>query len=260
MTVPTERVLDAIDEETLLVPISHVLYKSAYLQDAAAIIARAQEVGAMVVLDCYQSAGTVPFDVKALDVDFVVGGSVKWLCGGPGAGYLYARPDIAARLEPTVTGWMAHRAPFAFETGPIDYAPDARRMLHGSPAVPALYAAQSGYEIILEIDIDRIREKSRRQTARLVALADELGLTVTSPRDPDRRGGTITIDVEHGPAVVTELNRREIVVDYRPGAGIRVSPHFYTTDEEDEHTVRQIRDIVETKAYAEFLSTTGAAY
>jgi kynureninase len=260
MTVPTERVLDAIDEETLLVPISHVLYTSAYLQDAAAIVARAHEVGAMVVLDCYQSAGTVPFDVKALDVDFVVGGSVKWLCGGPGAGYLYARPDIAAGLEPTVTGWMAHRAPFAFETGPIDYAPDARRMLHGSPAVPALYAAQSGYEIILEIGIDRIREKSRRQTARLVALADELGLTVTSPRDPDRRGGTITIDVEHGPAVVKELNRREIVVDYRPGAGIRVSPHFYTTDEEVEHTVRQIRDIVETKAYAEFLSTTGAAY
>lgn len=260
MTVPTEKVLAAIDEETLLVPISHVLYKSAYLQDAKAIVDRAHEVGALVVLDCYQSAGTVPFDVKELDVDFVVGGSVKWLCGGPGAGYLYVRPDLRERLEPTVTGWMAHRRPFAFETGPIDYAPDAHRMLHGSPAVPALFAARSGYEIILEVGVDRIRAKSRRQTERLISLADELGLNVTSPRDPERRGGTVTIDVEHGPAVVGELNRREIVVDYRPGAGIRVSPHFYTTDEEVEHTVRQIADIVETKAYESFLSQTGAAY
>ena len=260
MTVPTERLLEAIDEETLLVPISHVLYKSAYLQDAQAVVARAHEVGALVVLDTYQSAGTVPFDVKRLDVDFVVGGSVKWLCGGPGAGYLYVRPDLRDRLEPTVTGWMAHRDPFAFESGPIDYAPDVHRMLHGSPAIPALYAAMSGYEIILEVGVERIREKSQRQTARLVALADGLGLRVTSPRDPSRRGGTITIDVEHGPAVVKELSRREIVVDYRPGAGIRVSPHFYTTDEEVEHTVRQIAEIVATKAYSEFVSQTGAAY
>lgn len=260
MTVPTELMLDAIDEETLLVPMSHVLFKSAYLQDAQAIIRRAHEVGALVVLDTYQSTGTVPIDVKALDVDMVVGGSVKWLCGGPGAGYLYVRPDLRARLEPSVTGWMAHRAPFAFEPGAIDYAPDVTRMLHGSPSIPALYSAQSGYEIILAIGVDRIRQKSTRQTERLIACADERGLRVTSPRDPARRGGTVTIEVEHGPAVVKELNRREIVVDYRPGAGIRVSPHFYTSDEEVEHTVAQIADIVATKAYSEFLSQTGAAY
>jgi kynureninase len=260
MTVDTEKLLAAIDDETLLVPISHVLFKSAFIQDAAAIVERAHSVGALVVLDTYQSAGTVPFDVKELGVDFVVGGSVKWLCGGPGAGYLYVRPDLAKRLEPTVTGWAAHRAPFAFEPGPIVYAGDVHRFLHGSPAIPALYAAMSGYEIILEVGIDRIREKSMRQTARLVTLADDLGLRVTSPRDPSRRGGTVTIDVDHGAAVVKELNRREIVVDYRPGAGVRVSPHFYTTDEEVDFAVRSIAEIVETEAYAPHLSQTGAAY
>lgn len=260
MTVPTERLLEAIDEETLLVPISHVLFKSAYIQDAAAIIERAHEVGALVVLDTYQSAGTVPFDVKALGVDFVVGGSVKWLCGGPGAGYLYTRPDLRDRLEPSVTGWMAHRAPFAFEPGEIDYAPDVRRMLHGSPSIPALYAAMSGYEIILEIGIDRIREKSMRQTARLIELADEAGLGVTSPRDPARRAGTVTIDVEHGPAVVKELARREVIVDYRPGAGIRVSPHFYTSDDDVARTIAEIVDIRDSKAYEAHLTQTGAAY
>ncbi len=260
MTVPAERLLDAIDEETLLVPISHVLFKSAYLQDAKAIIDRAHAVGAMVVLDVYQSAGTVPIDVKALHVDFVVGGSVKWLCGGPGAGYLYVRSDLRETLRPTVTGWMAHREPFAFEPGEIDYAPNAFRLLHGTPQVPALYAARSGYEIILEVGVERIRAKSQRQTQRLIELAEAHGLRVTSPRDPGRRGGTVTIAVEHGPAVTKTLIRREILVDYRPGAGIRVSPHFYTTDEEVERTVAEIAQILETRAYAKHLDQRGADF
>ena len=260
MTVSIERLLAAIDEQTLLVPISHVLFKSAYLQDAQAIINRAHGVGAMVVLDVYQSAGTVPIDVKALNVDFVVGGSVKWLCGGPGAGYLYVRPDLRDMLKPTVTGWMAHREPFAFETGAIDYAPNAFRLLHGTPHVPALYAARSGYEIILEVGVERIRAKSQRQTQRLIALAEARGLRVTSPRDPAQRGGTVTIDVPHGPAVTKELIRREVLVDYRPGAGIRVSPHFYTTDDEVEHTVAQIAEILETRAYATHLGQSGADF
>jgi kynureninase len=260
MTVPTEKILEAIDEETLLVPISHVLYKSAFIQDARAIVERAHEVGALVALDCYQSAGTVPIDVKALDVDFAVGGSVKWLCGGPGAGYLYVKPELRGRLEPMITGWMAHREPFAFEPGEIDYTPGAARMLNGSPHVPALYSARSGYEILLEVGVPRIREKSMRQTHRLIELALERGLRVTSPLDPWRRGGTVSIDVEHGPATVKELNRREIIVDYRPGAGIRVSPHFYTTDEEVEHSVHQIADIVETRAYEQHAAHRGADY
>jgi kynureninase len=259
ITAPLEATLAAIDEETLLVPISHVLFKSASLQDARAITRRAHEVGALVVLDTYQSAGTVPFSVKELDVDFCTGGSVKWLCGGPGAGYLYVAPRLRQSLEPKVTGWMAHAAPFAFEDGPIDYAEGAARFLHGSPAVPALYAAESGYKIINEIGVERIREKSVRQTQRLIELCDEAGLRVTSPRDPARRGGTITVAADHAPAVTRELIRREIIVDYRPGAGIRISPHFYNKDEELELVVREMRGILDTHAYAAH-EAAGAAF
>ncbi|HEY0171247.1 MAG TPA: aminotransferase class V-fold PLP-dependent enzyme [Pyrinomonadaceae bacterium] len=259
VTAPLEATLAAIDEETLLVPVSHVLFKSASLQDARAITRRAHEVGALVVLDTYQSAGTVPFSVKDLDVDFCTGGSVKWLCGGPGAGYLYVAPRLRQTLEPKVTGWMAHAAPFSFEDGPIQYAEGAARFLHGSPAVPALYAAESGYKIINEIGVEKIREKSVRQTQRLIELAEEAGFRVTSPRDPARRGGTITVAADHAPAVTRELIRREFIVDYRPGAGIRISPHFYTKDEELELVVREMRRILDTRAYAAH-EAAGAAF
>ena len=258
MTVPLERMLAAIDEETLLVPISHVLFKSAFLQDAQAITQRAHEVGAKVVLDTYQSAGTVPFSATELGVDFVTGGSVKWLCGGPGAGYLYVRPDLQSELEPQTTGWMAHAAPFAFEPGAIRYAGDITRFLHGSPAVPALYAAQTGYEIINQIGVEKIRAKSQRQTQRLIELAEEAGFTVTSPRDPAQRGGTITIAHEDAAAMTTELVRREFIVDFRPGAGIRVSPHFYNKDEELELFIRELKEIRDKRAYAQ--QTAGAAF
>ena len=258
ITIPLERMLAAIDEETLLVPISHVLFKSAFLQDARAIIERAHEVGAMVVLDTYQSAGTVPFSVKDLDVDFATGGSVKWLCGGPGAGYLYVAPRLQEKLQPKVTGWMAHAAPFAVEPT-ARYAEGIARFLHGSPAIPALYAAQSGYKIINEIGVNRIREKSVRQTTRLIELAEEAGFRVTSPRDPERRGGTITVAVEPAAAVTAELIRRDIIVDYRPGAGVRISPHLYTTDEELEIVINAMRDIIDTRAYAAH-ETVSAAF
>ncbi|HEX8281851.1 MAG TPA: aminotransferase class V-fold PLP-dependent enzyme [Pyrinomonadaceae bacterium] len=259
ITAPLEATLAAIDEETLLVPVSHVLFKSASLQDARAITRRAHEVGALVVLDTYQSAGTVPFSVKDLDVDFCTGGSVKWLCGGPGAGYLYVAPRLSGSLEPKVTGWMAHAAPFAFEDGPIEYAEGAARFLHGSPAVPALYAAESGYKIINEIGVERIREKSVRQTQGLIELCEEAGLRVTSPRDPAKRGGTITVAADHAAAVTRELIRREFIVDYRPGAGVRISPHFYTKDEELELVVREMRSILDTRAYAAH-EAAGAAF
>jgi kynureninase len=258
VTAPLEATLAAIDEETLLVPVSHVLFKSASLQDARAITERAHEVGALVVLDTYQSAGTVPFSVKDLDVDFATGGSVKWLCGGPGAGYLYVAPRLRQKLEPKVTGWMAHAAPFSFEET-ITYAEGAARFLHGSPAVPALYAAESGYQIINEIGVRRIREKSVRQTQALIELAEDAGFRVTSPRDSYARGGTITVAAEHAAAVTRELIRREFIVDYRPGAGIRISPHFYTKDEELELVVGEMRRILDTRAYAAH-EAAGAAF
>lgn len=257
MTVPTELMLEAIDERTLLVPISHVLFKSAFLQDAKAIVERAHEVGALVLLDTYQAAGTVPIRAAEWDVDFVCGGSVKWLCGGPGAGYLYVAPRLHAELEPQVTGWMAHDAPFAFDPE-LRYADGIARFLHGSPAVPALYAARCGYRIINEIGIDRIRANSVRMTTRLIELADEAGLDVTSPRDPAQRGGTVTVDVPDGAAVVAELAKRDILVDYRPGAGVRISPHFYTRDDELEHAIASIAEIVRTGSFDRSVAT--AAY
>ena len=242
-TLPTELMLRAIDEETLLVSVSHVAFRSSYLQDLAAIAERARAVGAMIVADLYQSAGTVPVDVRALGLDFAVGGSVKWLCGGPGAGYLYVRRDLWPELRPAMTGWVAHQQPFAFEGGPIRYTGDVYRFLNGTPNVPALYSARSGYEIVGEIGVPAIREKSLRQTARLMDLADEAGIPVNTCRDAARRGGVVTLDVPNGMQVTRELERREVLVDYRPAAGIRVAPHFYTTDEEVDRVVSEIRSI-----------------
>ena len=243
VTVPLDRMLAAIDEQTLLVFVSHVLFRSSFIQDLAAITRRAHEAGAMVLADIYQSAGSVPVDVHALDVDFATGGSVKWLCGGPGAGYLYVRRDHWEKLEPRFTGWMAHQRPFAFETGEIDYATDAFRFLNGTPAIPAMYAARSGYEIIAEIGVEKIRAKSVRQTARLMELAEEAGFRVHSPRCANQRGGTVVVDVPNGAEVTKELLRRNFLVDYRPGAGIRVAPHFYSKDDELDLTIREMRAI-----------------
>jgi kynureninase len=258
MTIDTERMVEAIDEETLLVPISHVLFKSAYIQDVEAIVRKAHSVGAMVVLDVYQSAGTVPFSLRDLGVDFATGGSVKWLCGGPGAGYLYVRPDLHAKLEPKVTGWMAHRAPFAFEPGEIEYASDIHRFLHGSPAIPTLYAADSGYDLINEVGVDRIRAKSVRLTSKIVDLADRHGWRLNSPRDASRRGGSVIIDVPNAGPVVEELAARNVLVDFRPGAGIRIGPHFFNTEEEIASVVDQIAEILESKPLERQFSGSGA--
>ncbi|HZL27027.1 MAG TPA: aminotransferase class V-fold PLP-dependent enzyme [Acidobacteriaceae bacterium] len=243
MTIPLEDILAAIDDRTQLVSISHVAFRSSYLQDLAAITARAHEVGAYIIADLYQSAGIVPLDVVALNLDFATGGSVKWLLGGPGAGYLYVRQDLNAQLQPAATGWAAHAHPFEFVNGPIDYAPDIHRFLNGTPNVPAMYSARSGYEIVNEIGVAAIREKSQRQTQRLIALADEAGLTVRSPRNPAARGGAIILDVPNGREVTAELIRRHILVDFRPGAGIRIAPHFYTTDDEIAHTIHELASI-----------------
>ncbi len=244
--VPLEALLGAIDEETLLVNVSHVTFRSSYLQNLAAIVEKAHRVGALVLADTYQSCGTVPFSVRKLDVDFATGGSVKWLCGGPGAAYLYVHPDLRATLRPAATGWMAHRAPFDFAGGSIDYAGDATRFLNGTPAIPALYAAMSGYEIVAEIGVENIRAKSLRQTERLIELAEEAGLRFNGIRDPKERGGVTIFDVPNGKEVTAELLRRDILVDYRPGAGIRIAPHFYTTDDELETTIQAIRSISNT--------------
>jgi kynureninase len=242
-------IVEAIDERTLLVPISHVLFKNGEIQDIEPIVRRAHEVGALVVLDCYQSAGVVPFDVTAIDVDFAVGGSVKWLCGGPGAGWLYVRPDLAERLEPTFVGWQGHARPFAFEPE-LEYAAGAGRFLTGTPNVPALYAATAGYDVIEEVGVDRIRERSLSLTQLLIDLLDAAGFEIASPREARRRGGTILVRTPDDAAVHRELGERGIICDFRPDAGIRLGPHFYNSEDELRHTVGQLTEIVESGAYA----------
>ena len=241
-------IAERIDERTLLVPISHVLFKDSLIQDVEPIVRRAHDVGARVILDCYQSAGIVPLDLTALGVDFAVGGSVKWLCGGPANGWLYVRPDLAETLEPTYVGWQAHARPFAFEED-LEYTSGAARFLTGTPNPAAHMAGTAGYDLIEEIGVDRIRENSLRQTELLVDLADAAGFEIHSTRDPNRRGGAVIVDVPEAAAVYAELEERAILCDYRPGAGIRVGPHFFNTDDEIRFAVDQISDIVETGAW-----------
>jgi kynureninase len=237
-----EGVVEAIDDRTLLVPVTHVLYKTGEIQDVEAIVERAHEHGALVVLDAYQSVGTVPLDVTALGVDFAVGGSVKWLCGGPGAGWLYVRPDLASVLEPGLTGWQAHARPFDFEPEQ-DYAEGAARFLTGTPNVPALYAATAGYDVIEEVGIDRIRERSVEQTTLLIELLEEAGFPVGSPSDPARRGGTVVVRPPEAERVDAELAARGILCDHRPDVGLRLGPHFFNTNDELRHTVEQIAEL-----------------
>jgi kynureninase len=244
-----EELLAAIDERTQVVVISHVLYKSATIVDVKAVVRRAREVGAHVLLDAYQAAGTVPIDVKDFDVDFLTGGSVKWLCGGPGAGYLYVKPELCDRLEPAFAGWAAHNDPFAFDPGPLRYAPGISRFMSGTPHIPCLYSARSGYRIIGEIGVEAIRERSLRLTGRLIERADEFGFTVNSPRSPEIRGGTVSLGVPDAALVAKTLIAREFVVDYRPGAGIRIGPHFYNTEDEIDAITMEIRNILDAGSH-----------
>ncbi|NQW05511.1 MAG: aminotransferase class V-fold PLP-dependent enzyme [Acidobacteria bacterium] len=238
-----DRVVDAIDERTALVNLSLVLFRSAHLQDVAPVIERAHTVGARVVLDLYQAAGAVPIDLTSLGADFAVGGSVKWLCGGPGAGYLYVRPDVMHEMQPAVVGWAGHGAPFDFETGPIAYADGVERFQSGTPNVPSLYSARAGYEIVAEIGVPAIREKSLRLTRRLMDAAVARGWRLNTPDGDHERGASVVIDVPNGAAVVAGMTARKVIVDYRPDAGVRVAPHFYNTEAEIDLAVETMASL-----------------
>jgi len=253
-----QRILDAIDDRTLAVSVSHVEFKSAFINDAEAIAKRCREKGARLLLDTFQSGGVVPIRAREWGVDAVVGGCLKFLCGGPGNVYLYVDPAIAPEMTPKLTGWMAHPRPFAFEPLPMQHRTDAYRYLNGTPQIACLYAAPPGLAIHNEIGIDAIRAKNKRMTAILHEGANERGWRTHCPEDPERRGSTVAIDCPHGELVAKELNARDVVVDYRPGAGIRIAPHFYNTEEEIHRALSEIGEILETKAYARHASVGGA--
>ncbi len=237
--VSVERLVDAIDDRTLLVPISHVLFENSFVQDAPPIVEKSHQVGAHVVLDVYQSAGVLPLDVTKLAVDFAVGGCLKWLCGGPGNGFLFVRPDLA-HLKPRLTGWMAHADPFAFEPPPQRYAEGPFRFLTGTPSIPCLYAAIEGLRIVKEVGVERIRQHSARLTERLLARIAEHGFPSITPREAARRGGTVAVAPHDAQAISRLLLERDFLIDYRPEAGIRISPHFYNTEDECDAVVAEI--------------------
>jgi kynureninase len=251
ISIDEGRLLAAIDERTALVCVSHVLFRSAFIMDLAAICAHAHRMGALVSADSFHAIGVIPVDVKASGVDFMTGGVLKWLCGGPGGCFLYAAPQVRETLEPSLTGWMSHARPFAFEPG-MEYAPGIYRWLGGTPVIPALYAAIEGPRLVRRAGIAAVREKSMRQTARLIELADGRGYPVHAPRDPVRRGGTVAFAVPHAFEVSQFLLSRDIVIDYRPRAGIRVAPHFYTRDDELETAVAAIDEALATGAWQRF--------
>ncbi|HEY6129106.1 MAG TPA: aminotransferase class V-fold PLP-dependent enzyme [Candidatus Acidoferrum sp.] len=254
-----ESLLAAIDETTLLVPISLVLFRSSFIVNAKAIIEKAHRVGAHVILDAFQAAGTLPFDVRELGADFAVGGVLKWLCGGPGVAYLYVREDLRNKLRPALTGWLAHRRPFQFEPGEIDPREDSYRFLNGTPHIPALYACRPGLEIVNKIGVHAIRKKSVGMTTRLLESVRSRGWQVNTAEDPEERGGTVSIDCPHAYEVCRELLARDVLVDYRPQAGIRISPHFYNQDSECDFAISQIAEILNTRAWEKHALATSQA-
>jgi len=243
MTIDADAMCAAIDEQTLAIPISHVVYSSSYIQDVKKIVARAREVGAHVILDCYQSVGTLPLDVVDLGVSFATAGHVKYMCGGPGAAWLYVRKDLVEQLEPRVTGWFGHEAPFAFTMPRQSYAETMWRYMGGTPAIAALFQARAGQSLIAEIGARRIRAKSLALTARAIELVDELGFALRTPRAPEQRGGAVVFDFVGAADVCRELNRRAFFCDHRPGAGIRIGPHFYTKPEEIDLFFTEVKKI-----------------
>ncbi|MCX5759998.1 MAG: aminotransferase class V-fold PLP-dependent enzyme [Gemmatimonadetes bacterium] len=251
ITIDVERLCAAIDERTRLVAISHVLFRSASIMDVQRVCAHAHAVGAVVSLDAYHAVGVIPVDVRAIGCDFYSGGVLKWLCGGPGGCFLWASPEMSALHAPALTGWQAHARPFAF-ADQMDYAAGAWRWLGGTPVVPALYANVEGPRVLRRVGMEGVRAKSVRQTARLVELADARGYAVSAPRDAAARGGTVAFDVPHAAEVARALLARDVDIDYRPGAGIRVAPHFYTSDAEVDRVVGEIDDILRTDAWTAF--------
>jgi len=242
--VDTQAMCDAIDEQTLVVPISHVIFRSAYIQDAKAIVEKAHRVGAMVFLDIFQSVASVPVDVHALNVDAAVGGLLKWGCGGPGNCFLYVRPDMIPKLVPRMVGWFSHKRPFDFDMSGLDMRDDIWRYAGGTPNVPAVYAGLSGAEIINEVGIENIRKRHIEFTTFAIERAQEEGLKINSPLDSKVRGGHVTVDFPGSKEACDELIRRKFIVDYRPGSGIRIAPHFYNERDEVDAVFSEIRKII----------------
>lgn len=244
IAIPTERILAAIDDATALIALSHVSFRSSYRVEVEPIIDKARKHGALVLLDIYQSAGAMELTARDWNVDFLIGGTIKWLCGGPACGYLYVRPDLQTKLAPRLTGWVAHSAPFDFANPPMRYHNSVRRFAQGTPSIPALYSVLPGLQIIDEVGVQTIRAESERRTQWMIQISLERGWYVNSPRDVNQRGGSVMIYVEDGHGMVRRLAERKVFVDCRPGVGLRMSPHFFNTDEEVSEAMEILAELM----------------
>ena len=244
LTIPLEAYERAIDERTAVVMVNRVLYRSSAIADAKAICAIARERGALSFVDDYHGIGIVPLDLHDLGCDLYTAGVLKWLCGGPGLAFLYARRSLLPMLEPAVTGWFATREPFSFDNQHLDYHATARRLEHGTPPAPVVFIAQGGLDVISEVTPERIRERQGELTDHVIACADEAGLNVRTPRSRDGRGGVVNVGV--GPEAGTichALLERDVCTDSR-GDGLRISPHFFNTEAEVDRCFAELRTLV----------------
>ncbi len=242
--IELEDFLAAIDEETALIPTCQVFFGSSFMQDIGAITKKAHQVGARVCVDLYQSAGSMPVDVTAWNVDYAIGGSHKFFCGGSGGGYLYVRPDLVSSMKPRVTGWLSHPKAFEMRLDPVDWAEGMQRFMGGTPSVAPLYTAPCGYSILEEAGLDRIREESVRQTNRLIEWADELGFEIRTPRDLAHRGPSVHVRFPGVQKTQPLLKERGFLVHYRDSyQGLRVSPHFYNTLGEIDALMKALGEI-----------------
>jgi len=244
LTIPLEAYDEAIDERTAVVMLNRVLYRSSAIVDAKAVCTMARERGALSFVDDYHGIGIVPLELHDLGCDLYTAGVLKWLCGGPGLAFLYARRDLLPTLEPAVTGWFATREPFSFDTQHLDYHPSARRLEHGTPPAPVVFIAQGGLDVISEVTPERIRERQGALTEHVITRADAAGLSVRTPRDRDARGGVVNVGL--GPEageICHALLARDVCTDFR-GDGLRISPHFFNTEADVDRCFDELRALI----------------
>jgi selenocysteine lyase/cysteine desulfurase len=242
LTVPVEAYDEVIDERTAVVMVNRVLYRSSAMVDAKAVCAIARERGALSFVDDYHGLGIVPLDLHDLGCDVYAAGTLKWMLGGPGCVFLYARRELLPRLEPAVTGWFATADPFSFDTEHLTYHPTARRLEHGTPPAPVFFLAQGGIDVIAEVGVERIRDRNAQLQERVIARADEAGLEVRTPRDRHARGGVVNVRVgSDAGRICHDLLARDVCTDFR-GDGLRISPHFFNTEDDVDRCFEELHD------------------
>jgi kynureninase len=255
--IDTEELLQRIDETTLFVATSHVYFKSGYIQKIFPIIERAHRMGALTLIDGYHAPGTIPVHLSNLGVDFYVGGCLKWLCGGPGNAFLYVNKDLSVKAAPRLTGWFAHQSPFSF-TESMEWSSGAHRFMSGTPSIPSLYTVSAGLNIIKNLGIGPIREKSLKQTRHIIDMARKREFSLFSPVEDEKRGGAVSLILNYGYQVKQALGKRGIIVDFRKGKGrepdiLRVGPHFYTEDNEINEFFSALDEIYSRQEYKQYL-------